>query len=232
MPTCVICGQEISKRKSLAYGEGRACREHDEVTKMQEMVQTERQVYNKKLRYVALGILILTYQKRVPQEFVERKALQYLYEVGSIVEPGHIDDLRKVLRELPSARKLTSEDIKNFEKERKTLIKFVSELAKIEELSIDEKEELTPAMKEAFSDLHTQMIVNALIVDCINNDLNVEECVVEFSKGFLEYGTPEQLAEIVARFRAKGIPETAEGKALIKQQVANMTEVMGIRIPA
>lgn len=29
--TCVICGEQVSKRKSLAYQGGRACRKHEEV---------------------------------------------------------------------------------------------------------------------------------------------------------------------------------------------------------
>lgn len=28
---CVICGKEVTKRKSLAYGDGRACRDHVEL---------------------------------------------------------------------------------------------------------------------------------------------------------------------------------------------------------
>jgi len=29
--TCCICGKEITKRKSLAFSDGRACRDHKEV---------------------------------------------------------------------------------------------------------------------------------------------------------------------------------------------------------
>ena len=31
--TCVICQKTVSKRQSLAFGNGRACREHEEVIK-------------------------------------------------------------------------------------------------------------------------------------------------------------------------------------------------------
>jgi len=34
--TCIVCGNVVSKRKSLAFGEGRACREHEEVVQMIE----------------------------------------------------------------------------------------------------------------------------------------------------------------------------------------------------
>lgn len=34
--TCNICGAEVSKRKSLAFGDSRACREHKEVVEMLE----------------------------------------------------------------------------------------------------------------------------------------------------------------------------------------------------
>lgn len=34
--TCVICGEVVSKRKSLAWEDGRACRDHDEILKSQQ----------------------------------------------------------------------------------------------------------------------------------------------------------------------------------------------------
>lgn len=34
--TCAICGEQVSKRKSLAYKDGRACRVHDEVEQDQK----------------------------------------------------------------------------------------------------------------------------------------------------------------------------------------------------
>lgn len=33
--TCVICGEQVTKPRSYAYGEGRACRSHEEVQKDQ-----------------------------------------------------------------------------------------------------------------------------------------------------------------------------------------------------
>ena len=39
--SCIICGDEVSKRKSLAFGEGRACRSHQEVIDMVEAKEEE-----------------------------------------------------------------------------------------------------------------------------------------------------------------------------------------------
>lgn len=33
---CNICGKEVTKRKSLAFKDGRACRDHEEIIKIQE----------------------------------------------------------------------------------------------------------------------------------------------------------------------------------------------------
>lgn len=34
--TCVICGEQVTKRQSLAHGDGRACRTHEEVVRLKE----------------------------------------------------------------------------------------------------------------------------------------------------------------------------------------------------
>jgi len=39
---CVICDQEVSKRKSLAYGDGRACRDHENVIKMVQEIKNSK----------------------------------------------------------------------------------------------------------------------------------------------------------------------------------------------
>ena len=41
---CIICNETISKRKSLVFGKGRACRMHDEVIKMVEDNQYSREM--------------------------------------------------------------------------------------------------------------------------------------------------------------------------------------------
>ena len=41
---CIICNETISKRKSLVFGKGRACRVHDEVIKMIEDHQYSREM--------------------------------------------------------------------------------------------------------------------------------------------------------------------------------------------
>ena len=38
--TCCICGNEVSKRQTLAFADGRACREHEEVV---NFVESQRQ---------------------------------------------------------------------------------------------------------------------------------------------------------------------------------------------
>lgn len=40
--TCIVCGQEVSKRKSLKIGEGRACRHHKEVEDFIENAKADR----------------------------------------------------------------------------------------------------------------------------------------------------------------------------------------------
>lgn len=49
---CNICGDEVSKRKSLAFGDGRACRQHDEVVQALEeqkrKLQEQRALQNYK----------------------------------------------------------------------------------------------------------------------------------------------------------------------------------------
>jgi len=39
--TCVVCGQEVSKRKTLLIEGGRACRDHDEVRAWEELRKLE-----------------------------------------------------------------------------------------------------------------------------------------------------------------------------------------------
>jgi len=39
---CVICGEFVSKRQSLAYNGGRACRFHDEIVEMVKLQEYER----------------------------------------------------------------------------------------------------------------------------------------------------------------------------------------------
>ena len=45
--TCVVCSNEVSKRKSLAFGKGRACRDHEEV--QAAIKQAEEQAEAEKL---------------------------------------------------------------------------------------------------------------------------------------------------------------------------------------
>jgi len=40
--TCVICGEEVSKRKSLSFKDGRACRHHEELQKALKEAEEEK----------------------------------------------------------------------------------------------------------------------------------------------------------------------------------------------
>ena len=49
MVTCALCGQEVSKRKSLSLkalglGEGRACREHPQVQELVQALEEKREI--------------------------------------------------------------------------------------------------------------------------------------------------------------------------------------------
>lgn len=64
--TCVICNQEVSKRKSLAFSDGRACRDHEEVKEMVRMAEEQAKMekidrdINEKM-----AVIMLTEQIRV-----------------------------------------------------------------------------------------------------------------------------------------------------------------------
>jgi len=51
MFTCVICGENVSKPKSAAYGEGRACRIHPEVSDELAQNREQQTKHNARIRY-------------------------------------------------------------------------------------------------------------------------------------------------------------------------------------
>ncbi len=63
---CVICGEEVSKRKSSAYKDGRACKTHDEVQGMNQEKENMRKekIQKEKSREldasISFSMLILT----------------------------------------------------------------------------------------------------------------------------------------------------------------------------
>lgn len=101
MVTCCICKHEVSKRKSLAWGEGRACREHKEVQDMVREKAMEQEQHtimaemNDAMRYMMavsfvrvyhtmLGIPVSILMMRVPKD-IKAKVRKEVEKRGAIV---------------------------------------------------------------------------------------------------------------------------------------------------
>ncbi len=111
--TCVICGQEVSKRKSLAYSDGRACRDHEDVIKMvQEIKNSKAQKrLDEKIKSSSwewTKILIVEQYRVYWSMYNQMTARVYL---SSILHKLHKDE-RKEIRELvANAEPMTPDEI-------------------------------------------------------------------------------------------------------------------------
>jgi hypothetical protein len=81
MPICVICGNDVTKRKSLAYDNGRACRIHEKmINKVNEdkLAIIAKDVESKLRILMATNSIIMAHKLGMPLLIVMRKIFNHL----------------------------------------------------------------------------------------------------------------------------------------------------------
>jgi len=103
--TCVVCNNEVSKRKSLAFSDGRACRDHEEVQEMVRQVEEQAEMekidrnINEKMAVIMLTeqIRVFHTMKGIPVWFLLERAERMIRNSGWDLKV--LDQIKEELKE-------------------------------------------------------------------------------------------------------------------------------------
>ena len=97
MFTCALCGHEVSKRKSLAFSDGRACRDHEEVQEMirraEEQAKIEKIDKEKIDKEMNENLMVFMYSEQIRVlHTINGLPLSFLYDrIRQFMERSNID---------------------------------------------------------------------------------------------------------------------------------------------